>query len=341
MIEAVTMLLIGFSVCSAAVLALAYLAFLPGMQKTVTGRVACTALLGTLAGLQLFHLDYLRHGTALIEQPAYAVLLLMAPPAFYFFSREVLVPEYRQGGFDLVHFAPLALAAVFPPATLAPIAFFIGTGYAFWFTRVVFGLRAQRSRFRVEMFFFSLFAVQAVLVLITGLSLPHIDPGLFYLVYANLIGAALLLVVAALIVFPDLLGDISDAAIAAYASSTLANLDVDALAHELERLMAEEKLYEDESLSLNAVAGALDIGAHQLSELVNTRFDTGFSRYVRQHRVEAAKRLLVAQADASILSVSLSTGFRSQSNFYAAFRELVGQSPGAWRKQALGSAQDS
>ncbi|MEM7366395.1 MAG: helix-turn-helix domain-containing protein, partial [Pseudomonadota bacterium] len=34
----------------------------------------------------------------------------------------------------------------------------------------------------------------------------------------------------------------------------------------------------------------------------------------------------------SVLSVSLEVGFRSQSTFYAAFREVTGLSPGDYRK---------
>jgi AraC-like DNA-binding protein len=61
----------------------------------------------------------------------------------------------------------------------------------------------------------------------------------------------------------------------------------------------------------------------------------GFSRYVRERRVDAARRLLVAAPSQSILSVSLDTGFRSQSSFYAAFKEITGQSPGDFREAAL------
>ena len=57
-----------------------------------------------------------------------------------------------------------------------------------------------------------------------------------------------------------------------------------------------------------------------------------FSKYVRDCRVEAAKALLVAAPSQSILSISMDTGFRSQSAFYAAFKEATGQSPGDYRK---------
>jgi len=49
-------------------------------------------------------------------------------------------------------------------------------------------------------------------------------------------------------------------------------------------------------------------------------------------RVAAAKDLLVSAPMQSILSIGMDTGFRSQSSFYAAFKEITGQSPGDYRK---------
>ena len=52
---------------------------------------------------------------------------------------------------------------------------------------------------------------------------------------------------------------------------------------------------------------------------------------MRSTRVEAAKKLLVAEPNSSVLSISLETGFKSQSSFYAAFKDITGKSPGAFR----------
>ena len=65
----------------------------------------------------------------------------------------------------------------------------------------------------------------------------------------------------------------------------------------------------------------------------------GFSRLVRQHRVDAAKKMLIAEPRASVLSVGLSVGFTSQSNFYVAFKEMTGTVPGKFRTQACLAAQ--
>ena len=76
----------------------------------------------------------------------------------------------------------------------------------------------------------------------------------------------------------------------------------------------------------------MDLSGQQLSELVNIRLGMGFSRYVRERRVEAAKRLLVSAPDQSILSISMDVGFKSQSNFYAAFKDVTAMPPGDYRK---------
>jgi AraC-like DNA-binding protein len=75
-----------------------------------------------------------------------------------------------------------------------------------------------------------------------------------------------------------------------------------------------------------------------LSELINTQFQMGFSRLVRQFRVEAAKKMLIDEPRASVLSVGLSVGFTSQSNFYVAFKEFTGVVPGQFRKQSISNA---
>jgi AraC-like DNA-binding protein len=65
---------------------------------------------------------------------------------------------------------------------------------------------------------------------------------------------------------------------------------------------------------------------------VNGRLGKGFSRYLRERRIEAAKAMLLGEPKASVLSVGLCVGFTSQSNFYEAFREIEGCTPGQYRK---------
>lgn len=334
-VHIVTLLVIGFSVFAAAILLLAYLFFLANMQKTIAGKAACAVLLLALVGLQLYHLSFLLFSVGdLFDHRPYVVLLLATPPAFYFFSREILLPDSTWSLWQLAHVIPAMLGSFMPVNVVAPVAFTIGAGYSIWFARIVYGMRRHVRRFHFEMFFFGFFAVLAVLVLVLFILVPYLDASVFYIAYANFTGVALLLIIAALIVFPEMLDEITDVARITYARTTLNDVDIDAKVRGLEQAMSEDKLYQNENLNLNMLADAIGLSGHQMSELINTRFGTGFSQYVRERRIAEAKRLLSEDKDASILSISLATGFRSQSNFYAAFRDIVGMAPGAYRDSA-------
>ena len=332
-IEIFTLLVIGFSVFAAAILLVAYLFFLPNMQKTIAGKLACAVLLAALTGLQFYHFGFLTAGLSEpFDHRLYVMLLLITPPAFYFFSRELLLPDPGWSKWQLLHAVPLLLSTLIPISYLLPAAFTIGAGYSIWLARIVYGMRRNVGRFRFEMFFFSLFAILAVMVLLLFMLVPYVNESVFYVAYANFTGIALLLIVAALIAFPEILDDITEIARITYAKTTLGDIDVDAKLRELEHAMTVDRLYQDEDLNLRTAAEAIGLSGHQLSELINTHFGQGFSRYVRGRRIAAAKKLLREDGNASILSISMATGFRSQSNFYAAFRDIAGMSPGQYRE---------
>jgi len=330
-----SLLLSGFSIFASVTLLVAYLWFLPDMRKSAAAKIACAFLLLGLAGLQLLHSYYFASGLALLEHRGYGLLLTLIPPSFYFFSRHMLfleaVESYRC--LDLTHAIPPLLALVLPITHLPALAFLFGTAYTLWFTRVVVSLRGHTQRFKFELFFFGMFAVMAVGALILGLALPKLDPSVFYTAYANAISIALLLIVAALIFFPELLSDILLVTELAYAKSRLGGVDTDAKLKELERLMSLDKQFQNEDLSLSMLAELVDLNSHQLSELINSHFGFGFPRYIREQRVSEAKRLLIADHKASILAISMEIGFKSQSNFYTAFKEITGVSPGQFRKK--------
>ncbi|MEM6581902.1 MAG: helix-turn-helix domain-containing protein [Pseudomonadota bacterium] len=332
-IEKFTILLTGFTIFSAGLLILAYVFFLPELQKSVPSKLACSALLIGLALLQWCHYTTLSTTFDALNSRLYLLLLLVVPASFYFFSRFVLFPDERLRISLLWHFLPVIIGAVLPKVMVAPLAFLIGTAYSLWFALLVLKTRTQHSRFEFERFFFGLFAVLAVVGLALGLLIPYIDHRIYYLAYANSIGIAMFLVLMAIVVFPDMLSDIQQIAAMTYAKSKLAGVDVDSKKVQLEALMRQESIYQNEKLSLSSMAAMLEMNPHQLSELVNTQYGYGFSRFVRAHRIDRAKILLVEEPDTSILAISIMTGFQSQSNFYSAFRELTSMSPGSYRKE--------
>jgi AraC family transcriptional regulator len=60
-------------------------------------------------------------------------------------------------------------------------------------------------------------------------------------------------------------------------------------------------------------------------------FGVPVRRYLLHRRVQAAKSLLL-YSDKSLLKVALETGFTDQPAFNRSFREIVGTSPGHWRR---------
>ena len=321
----------GFSAVTCFILCIVYLFSLPEMQKTILGKITCLALMSTLALVQLAHVHFFFSGVDLLGSRYYLLLLSLVPVTFYFFFRELLFHGSHPGMRDAVHLSPLVSALVLPNYWAAVVIFIAGCGYTLNVYRKVLKLRMLIPRFKFERFFLTLFFGMTLLALALGLALPVIDPLLFYHAYAACLSVAMMLVLSALLVFPELLSDVTLASEVVYSKSKLGRVNVAEKREQLQRLMLEEQIYENDDLSLNTVAEQLGLTGHQLSELVNSSFSLSFPRYVRHHRIEAAKRMLLAEPDASVLSIGLATGFKSQSSFYTAFRDLAGQAPAAYR----------
>jgi len=289
-------------------------------------------LLSVLATLQGIHLVYLEHGSSLIHEPIYRILLFSVAPCFYLFSRPLLRAQSRLSKSDTLHLIPIVSASFIPYSTALPLAFAMGAGYLLWLARSIYVLRAQRSRFQLELLGLGSVFLVALSVVVLGMSLPLLGETLFFQLYASAIGAAFILVSLVLAVKPQLASDVSEVSREAYAVSTLKNIDCDEMLTKLTILMENETLFEQADLSLDSMAKRLGLSSHQLSELINTRLGKSFSRYLREYRVGAAKQMLLEEPSASVLAVGLSVGFTSQSNFYDAFKEIAGMTPAKFRK---------
>lgn len=330
--DTVSIAVAGFSTVTAALLLFTFIWLIDFPNKSIYSIGSCAVLLTALSFIQVSHIVYFGGGPAPLEQMHYRLALFLCPPTFYLFGRWALLPTERANPLMLLHLLPVTLLFITRLEIALPILFMFGAGYSLWLGNLVYGLRATRKQFCFEFFYFGVMSVLAVGVLILGFSIPYIDHDYFYHFYSLAIGLGFAIIVVALIANPDLIGDMTEAARIRYGASTLRDVDVDVLLKKLDALMTDSKMYQNENLSLSSLANALGITGHQLSELVNSRLGMGFSRYVRECRVAAAKQLLVSAPTQSILSISMDTGFKSQSTFYAAFKEITGQSPGDYRK---------
>jgi AraC-like DNA-binding protein len=322
----------GFSLFSALSLALTHFSAAHYEGQT-TSRLMGLVLLLALSGLQVAHVAWLQLGLPWVEAPLYRALLFVVAPAFFLYSQPLLRPQASVAlrPVQLVHALPVVIAPALPLAIALPSAFVIGAAYLLWLARSLFALRRERANFRQELLLLGAVFAIAVGVSLLGLLETVLPDKLFFSLYATAIGLAFFLVQTTLNRRPQLSTEISETARVVYANSTLVNVDCDAALARLEALMRDERIYVDQELNLGRLATRLELSTHQLSELLNSRLGKGFSRYLREHRIAAAKAMLIMEPSAAVLAVGLSVGFTSQSTFYEAFREIEGMTPGQYR----------
>lgn len=330
------LLFIGFSILSAVLLVLTH--FCDSNYSGQRGaRIMGVVLVSSLAGLQLAHWGWLYLDYPWVDSLPYRMLIFTVAPAFWGFSQPLLrtdhPPSFRQ--LNIAHAMPIVIAPWLEGAVALPLAFVVGAGYLFFLGHDVYRLRGQRDQFAREIAILGSIFVIAMGVAGLGIFQTQLPDKLFFVLYSMAIGLAFLLVQIALGLRPHLSEEVMESVKAAYANSTLTRIDREVTVERLNTLMDAERLYVDPELSLASLAQRLGLSSHQLSELINGNLGKSFSRYLRERRIAVARNMLLDEPAASVLSVGLSVGFNSQSNFYEAFREIEGMTPGQYRKLHL------
>jgi AraC-like DNA-binding protein len=114
--------------------------------------------------------------------------------------------------------------------------------------------------------------------------------------------------------------------------SFLKGIDTEALQAQLTELMEKDKIFYDETLTINKLAQMLDLSIHQLSEFLNEKMNMNYNTYVNKYRIEEAIRYITGDPDSSITSIAFKVGFNSNSRFYSAFKKYTGKIPKDFRK---------
>ncbi len=101
----------------------------------------------------------------------------------------------------------------------------------------------------------------------------------------------------------------------------------------VEEWFAVEKPYLRKDFSLTDVAEILPLNRTYLSRTFNEGFGNNFSVIVQGFRVEYAKQLMAKQPDLTMNTLMSRSGFLTASNFYRAFQQHTGMTPGQYRDQ--------
>jgi AraC-like DNA-binding protein len=110
----------------------------------------------------------------------------------------------------------------------------------------------------------------------------------------------------------------------------------------LERLMAQERVYRQEGLTIGALAGRLGIPEYRLRRLINqTLGHRNFNTFLNALRIAEAKAALAdpAQAEVPVTTIALDAGFQSLGPFNRAFKAVTGLTPSEYRRTNLATAR--
>jgi AraC-like DNA-binding protein len=122
-----------------------------------------------------------------------------------------------------------------------------------------------------------------------------------------------------------------------YVRSSLTAVRADEGAALIRSLMAKDRLYADEELSLATLAARVGMPAGHVSQIINERMGRSFYDMVNGYRIEEAKVRLLDPASRArtILDVGFEVGFRSKAAFNRVFKLETGVTPSEFRARAM------
>jgi AraC-like DNA-binding protein len=104
----------------------------------------------------------------------------------------------------------------------------------------------------------------------------------------------------------------------------------------LTRLMADERIYRHENVTIGTLATKLSIPEYRLRRLINQKLGyRNFNVFLNNHRIEEAKAALAdpAQAEVPVITIAMDAGFASLGPFNRAFKATTGVTPTEYRRR--------
>jgi AraC-like DNA-binding protein len=112
-----------------------------------------------------------------------------------------------------------------------------------------------------------------------------------------------------------------------------------ALLARLEHLMAVERAYREDGLTIGALAKKMDLPEYRLRRLINQALGyRNFNGFLNDYRIKDAKAALAdpSQAAVPVLTIAMDAGFSSLGPFNRAFKAEIGLTPSEYRRAHSG-----
>lgn len=109
----------------------------------------------------------------------------------------------------------------------------------------------------------------------------------------------------------------------------------------LMRLMADERIYRHDNISIGTLATKLKIPEYRLRRLINQQLGyRNFNVFLNAHRIAEAKAALAdpSQAEVPVITIAMDAGFQSLGPFNRAFKATTGVTPSEYRRLKASAA---
>ena len=120
-----------------------------------------------------------------------------------------------------------------------------------------------------------------------------------------------------------------------YKKSKVLDEEADRIWIRLQDYIEKEAPYLNPDLDLNHLSAQVDISAHKLSQIINSKADLSFNDFINKYRIEEVKQMMYSpeHAHLSILGMALEAGFTSKATFNRVFKKLENCTPTQYRDQ--------
>lgn len=119
-----------------------------------------------------------------------------------------------------------------------------------------------------------------------------------------------------------------------YGDTGLSEKTMTEMVSAIEEAFKNEQVYRDSELSLSSLARRLNTNTAYLSRVINEYYGLNFSNFINTYRINAAQRMVLSTEydHFTIEGIAREVGFKSKSSFNAAFKNITGLTPSAYKK---------
>lgn len=107
------------------------------------------------------------------------------------------------------------------------------------------------------------------------------------------------------------------------------------LLDKIKAVMCDENVFCNPEFSLGMLARLTQSNTNYVSQAINTRYNKNFRTFVNEYRIKVAMKRMKNNdkySNYSIQGISESVGYKSASNFIAAFKKMTGMTPSLYQK---------